>query len=86
MAAISEVSNSVREFLTKSKPDNAKAIKDTDNLFEKGVMDSLQVVATVSFIEDTYKCQLDFEDLNEENMESIATISKLVVSKLTGKN
>jgi acyl carrier protein len=52
------------------------------NLFEAGLLDSLLAVSLVALCEDEFGCEIDMEDLSEENFRSIGSITDLVLSKI----
>ncbi len=51
------------------------------NLFEAGVLDSLRLVGMISFIENEFKCSLDYDELTEENLGTLAAILALIEKK-----
>ena len=72
----------LRSFLAAEKPDEVQAITDSEDLFDSGVLDSLQLVSLVVFLEDEFGCALDFDDLTEENLASLSAIGDLIQRKL----
>jgi acyl carrier protein len=75
------VIGALRGFFSAEKPDETKGCGDEDNLFEAGVLDSLQLVSVVGFIEKEFGCVLEFDDLTEENLASLSAIRRLVREK-----
>jgi acyl carrier protein len=71
----------LRGFLAEEKPEETSALADGDNLFDANVLDSLQLVSLVVFIESEFGCALDFDELTEENLESLSTIRDLIQRK-----
>ena len=57
---------------------------DGDNLFDAGLLDSLQVVDLVGELEDAFGIEVDAKYVTEENFRSKEAIVALVV-KLAGK-
>lgn len=49
-----------------------------DNLFEDGIMDSLEWMALVIAIEDTYDLEMDPDDITEENFRTLDEMCLLV--------
>ena len=76
-----DVISVLRDFLAAEKPEEMSAAGDEGNLFDAGVLDSLQLVSLVAFIEDEFGCALDFDDLTEENLASLSAIRGLVQRK-----
>ena len=76
-----DVISALRGFLAAEKPDETRAAGDEDNLFDAGVLDSLQLVSLIAFIEEEFGCVLDFGELTEENLASLSAIRSLVQRK-----
>jgi acyl carrier protein len=76
-----DVISVLRDFLAAEKPEETSVAGDEDNLFDAGVLDSLQLVSLVAFIEDEFGCALDFDELTEENLASLSAIRGLVQRK-----
>ena len=76
-----DVISVLRDFLATEKPEETSVTGDEDNLFDAGVLDSLQLVSLVVFIEDEFGCALDFDELTEENLASLSAIRGLVRRK-----
>ena len=55
---------------------------DTANLLEEEVIDSLGIFALVGFIEDRFGVTVEPEEVNLENFETVAAVTRLVESKL----
>lgn len=68
----------LENFLQGEDPGNLKY--DTD-LKEGGVLDSLSTLKLVTFIEDTFKVELDAHDLSATNLATLESIERLILSK-----
>jgi acyl carrier protein len=66
-------------FLQGEDPAN---LTDDTELKESGILDSLSTLKLVSFLEDTYKVEFEANDLDAGNLASLASIERLVRSKL----
>lgn len=55
---------------------------DTANLLEEEIIDSLGIFTLVSFIEDKFGVSVDPEEVNLDNFETVAAVTKLVEGKL----
>ena len=53
-----------------------RTIADEEELLLSGMIDSLGVMSLVSFIEQTYKINIPFEDVTLENLCSIDAIAE----------
>lgn len=60
---------------------SALTVDEHRNLFEAGVLDSLRLVGMISFIENEFKCSLDYDELTEENLGTLAAILALIEKK-----
>lgn len=70
----------IRNFLAETKPVNE--IKDEDDLFEKGFVDSLFALQLIMFIEKEFKLRIKNKDINEDNFRSIDNIAATVTRLL----
>ena len=61
--------------------DGVGSIQPDTNLFDIEILDSLVIVSMVVFLEERFSCSLDYEDLTEENLGSLAAITDLVMRK-----
>ncbi len=55
-----------------------------ESLVEIGVLDSYGVIELVDFIETTWKCRIEDEELTREKMGSIRKMALLIANKLNG--
>lgn len=60
-------------------------VKDDDNIFDKGFVNSLFAMQLVSFIESEYDIALSNEDLDITNFSSINAIETLVRLRMNGE-
>lgn len=56
----------------------AESLKNDDNLFTTGALDSLVMIQFVLGIEDEFRIRLANEDINYEKFESFDKIAQLV--------
>lgn len=59
-----------------------RGFDDDTDLQGTGILDSFSTLSLVSFIDDTFRVQLDPVDINAETFKSVTTIAELVVNKL----
>lgn len=77
----------VRETLRKyfaEEAGRAKAVaglKDDDSLLAKGILDSLEIVKLMTFLEEAFGIQVADEELVPENFETIAALERFVREK-----
>lgn len=62
---------------------NFEEWNDDDSLLAKGVIDSVNILQILAFIEEHFKIKLTDEELIPENFESINSLSILVYQKLS---
>lgn len=75
------VIRTIRPFLEKGLRLEGGVLDDRANLFQRDLYDSLQIVSLVSFLEETFECSLDFDELTESNLGSLAAIADLILRK-----
>jgi acyl carrier protein len=71
----SEFSEALRTFLKSSQ-----SFTDTDNLMRLGVVDSLQIMQLISFLEQRFSVRIAPEHITTENFSSIEGMRTLVDS------
>lgn len=72
METISQIAGFIRELTKESELDYG------ENLFETGVLSSLDVLELVGFVEETFGISVSSEDLTVENFGSINSLSSFV--------
>jgi acyl carrier protein len=55
---------------------------ETANLLEEEIIDSLGIFTLVSFIEDKFGVSVEPEEVNLDNFETVAAVTRLVESKM----
>jgi methoxymalonate biosynthesis acyl carrier protein len=65
----------IRQFLAEHI---AEPVADEDDIFARGLVNSMFVVQLVAFLEETFDIQIDGEDLVFENFRSVKDIDTLV--------
>lgn len=56
-----------------------------DHLFSSGLVDSLNIVEIIQFVESYFGIQVDPTDLSMDNFDSMASVAGYVQNKLAGK-
>lgn len=75
-----EINAKVRKFLSRFV--GGKTFDDADNIFEKGLVNSLFAMQLVAFIENDFGITMQNEDLELENFKDVNSIVALIESKL----
>jgi len=57
------------------------AIKDSESLIERGIIDSTGVLEVVSFVEEKYGVEVLDEEMIPENLDSVDSIVAFVTKK-----
>lgn len=60
---------------------NIDGVKDEDNLFAAGIVNSLFAVQLTTFVETRFGIELGMDDLDIENFKSIAATADFVARK-----
>jgi acyl carrier protein len=79
-----EIKETVRHFILNNflPGEDAANLTDETELKESGILDSLSTLKLVSFLEETFKVEFEANDLDAGNLASVASIEKLVRSKM----
>jgi acyl carrier protein len=79
-----DIRQTVRQFILANflQGEDPSNLTDDTELKESGILDSLSTLKLVSFLEDTYKVEFEANDLDAGNLASLASIERLVRSKL----
>jgi len=73
------INKTIRAFFEKALP--GKQIKDEDDIFEKGFVNSLMAMQLVLFVEKEFGIAVTEADLDIANFRSIAAVTDLVRRK-----
>ena len=73
------IRDTVRRFIRSSI--NGARLKDDDNLFESGVVNSLFAVQLMTFIEKAFAIEIGMDDLEIENFKSLNATTAFVLRK-----
>ena len=77
-----EIKETVRSFILSSI--NLPDLKDEDNLFESGIVNSLFAVQLMTFIEKTFAIEVGMDDLDIGNFKSLNATTAFVLRKNGG--
>jgi acyl carrier protein len=81
--AIGDLEVAIRDFILASyQRERADGLTNSDHLVELGILDSINVIRLVDFLEETYGIELVPDDLFE--MTTITNISRIVQRKVAG--
>lgn len=79
-----EIKAVLREFIEKNliSYDNNVILKDDDNIFTLGFVNSLFAVRLVNFIETKFKINIEPDDLDLNNFSSLLNMEQLIRGKV----
>lgn len=79
---MSQVKTAIREFIVSSWLNgDQRGLQDDTDLQESGLLDSLTTLSLISFLEESFKIQLDPADINAEAFRTVDAIVALVSEK-----
>ncbi len=78
------IKEDIRELINKNLviEDEVESVKDDDNIFEMGYVNSLFAMKLVNFIEDEYDIIIENDELNLNNFRSIDAITAFIEGKM----
>ena len=84
---MSQVADAIKTYLLEEflPGEDPASLTETTPLVTGGILDSIATLRLVSFLEDHYRIQLEPHELDVENLDSAAAITKLVEGKLERK-
>ena len=80
------IKKEVRNYIIEASLSNNEEIKDNTLVFEAGLLDSMGLLFLIEFLNENYKIEVNDEELNPKNFESINSICSFVNDKLQVKN
>lgn len=80
------VTDEIKAYVVNSYlPEMQHTIDEDTSLFSEGMLDSVQMISFVLFLEESFNIRLDVPDINPENFKSIRAISSLVEQKVSAR-
>lgn len=73
-----QISNRLRDFLKKEFPNDGVELTDSTDLLGEYFVDSLGIVSTVLFLENSFQIEVARADINGTNFKNIDTLSEFV--------
>ena len=80
------IKKEIRNYIIEASLSNNEEIKDNTLVFEAGLLDSMGLLFLIEFLNENYKIEVNDEELNPKNFESINSICSFVNDKLQVKN
>ncbi len=72
----------IKEFIIKTFMSGEGSIKDDEDLFDSGIIDSLGLIKMLAFIGEKLKISVDMSDVTMDKFSSINNIMKTLESKM----
>jgi len=81
---VENVKEQIREFVQEAaQRKGVSGVTDDQSLVESGVIDSLGIFRLVAFLEESFRVRIGDEEIVGENFESIVSIERFVLKKLS---
>ena len=77
--------NEIRNYIIEASLSDAKIIKDETLIFDTGLLDSMGLLFLIEFLKEEFDVEVNDEELNPKNFESISSIVSFVEGKLKPK-
>lgn len=76
------IKKEIKNYIIEASLSEAKDIKDDTLIFDTGLLDSMGLLFLIEFINENYQVEVNDEELNPENFESINSIVDFIEGKL----
>lgn len=80
---LSDIAATVREFIAETFQfrGSVAGLPDDASIIKAGILDSVGILTLVSFLEERFEIKIADDEVEPENLESIANITALVARK-----
>ncbi len=78
-----DIKNKIKKYITHNFliENSSTILNDDDSFLEKGIIDSTGVIELISFIEKTFKINVEDEELLPDNLDSLNKIAIFINKK-----
>lgn len=78
-----DIKNKIKKYITHNflVEDGSTLLNDDDSFLEKGIIDSTGVIELISFIEKTFRINVEDEELIPDNLDSLNKIAIFINQK-----
>ena len=80
-----DVKNDIKKYILEASLSDVKDVEDDALIFENGLLDSMGLLFLIEFLGETFEVEVNDEELNPKNFESINNIVSFVNNKLAVK-
>lgn len=81
MKNIENIKSEVKDYIKSASLAEIDDIKDTELIFENGLLDSMGLLFLIEFLDENFGVKVSDDELNPSNFESINTIVSFVSNK-----
>ncbi len=78
---LQKVKDDIKKNIIETSLSDTNKVKDDTLIFDAGLLDSMGLLFLVEFLNENYNIEVNDEELNPENFESINSIVAFVESK-----
>ncbi len=82
---IKEIRDKIKNYIIEASMEDADKIKEDTMIFDSGLLDSMGLLFLIEFLNENYQVEVDDDELNPKNFESINSIVDFVEGKLQAK-
>jgi len=75
----------IKNYIIEASLEDADKIKDNTLIFDTGLLDSMGLLFLIEFLNENYQVEVNDEELNPKNFDSIDSIVSFVEGKLKAR-
>ena len=76
----------IKNYIIEASLEDSKKVKDDTLIFDTGLLDSMGLLFLIEFLKEEFDVEVEDEELNPKNFESINSIVDFVEGKLKVKS
>ncbi len=80
-----EIKKEIKNYIMEASLEDAKKIKEDTMIFDSGLLDSMGLLFLIEFLKEKFDVEVEDEELNPKNFESVNSIADFVEEKLKSK-
>lgn len=80
-----EIKKEIKNYIMEASLEDAKKIKEDTMIFDSGLLDSMGLLFLIEFLREKFDVEVEDEELNPKNFESVNSIADFVEEKLKSK-
>ena len=82
MKEVGTIKEEVKKYIVEAALSDTDKIKDETLIFDTGLLDSMGLLFLIEFLNENFNVEVNDEELNPKNFESINSIAAFVKGKL----